>query len=293
MLPEVRTSPDVWSGPAPKDKHHAGCGSLGADFIIDQPADSDIARGSAGDCCIRCGRVGIKLPVDHGCKSSPPNNSLGEGFDAQHARDFLDQVFGECPSGRIGVCAIGNGPTRHAHFQWIRDAAQQAKKWDQLKPVGVYFRVTMLPPTGPRGSGRGDRADAHMLNFLWADLDYDTVGHKKPAGPYPLPATENDARLLIDGMPEPTLVVHSGGGLYPIWILNKPILITDNNRSDIEKLSERWQNTISRRAQKLQVHYGNVGDLPRVLRLPGSVNRKAGIERPCRVIEYTGRRLEL
>jgi len=132
-----------------------------------------------------------------------------------------------------------------------------------------------------------------MLNFLWADLDYDTVGHKKPAGPYPLPATEADARNLIDGMPQPTLMVHSGGGLYPFWILDKPILITDDNRGDIEKLSDRWQNTISRRAEKLQVHYGNVGDLPRVLRLPGSINRKAGIERPCRVIEYSGARVEL
>jgi putative DNA primase/helicase len=151
----------------------------------------------------------------------------------------------------------------------------------------------MLPPTGPKGLGRGDREDSHMLNFLWADLDYNTVGHKNPAGPYPLPATEEDARKLIKGMPEPTLTVHSGGGLYPIWVLTKPILITDDNRADIEKLSERWQNVISRRAEKLQVHYGNVGDLPRVLRLPGSINRKAGIERPCRVIEYTGGRLEL
>jgi hypothetical protein len=213
-------------------------------------------------------------------------------FDTAAAVKFLDLVLGDCWSGRIGVCAIGNGPIRHAHFQWIKDAVRQAEAWDGQKPIGVYFRVTMLPPQGII-KGRGTAADAHMLNFLWADLDYGTVGHKAPPSGHPLPATEEDARNLIKGMPEPTLTVHSGGGLYPIWVLDKPILITDDNRADIEKLSERWQNTISRRAEKLQVHYGNVGNLDRLLRLPGTINRKDELERPCRVIEYTGERLEL
>ena len=30
-------------------------------------APDEIARGQAGDCCITCGRVGIDLPLDHGC----------------------------------------------------------------------------------------------------------------------------------------------------------------------------------------------------------------------------------
>jgi hypothetical protein len=60
-------------------------------------------------------------------------------FDTAHAVKFLDLVLGDCASGRIRVCAIGNGPTRHAHFQWIRDAVQQAEAWEKLKPVGVYF----------------------------------------------------------------------------------------------------------------------------------------------------------
>jgi hypothetical protein len=285
-----KTNPAVGNGGA--DENASGDGIS----IVILSQTHDIARGPSGDCCIYCGLVAENLPQDHGCKpidAEPDATEGGVTFDTGHAVEYLDLVLGDCSSGRIGVCAIGNGPTRHAHFQWIRDAVKQAEKWDRQKPVGVYFRVTMLPPTGPKGRGRGGAQDAHMLSFLWADLDYGTVGHKKPADGQPLPATEDDARNLTAGMPEPTLTVHSGGGLYPIWLLDKPILIADDNRADIEKLSERWQNTISRRAEKLQLHYGNVGDLSRVLRLPGSINRKADIERPCRVIEYTGRRLEL
>ena len=40
---------------------------------------ADIARGSAGDCCILCGLVGINLPLDHGCK---PNIDV-EAYRAQ------------------------------------------------------------------------------------------------------------------------------------------------------------------------------------------------------------------
>jgi putative DNA primase/helicase len=216
-------------------------------------------------------------------------------FDAAHAIEFLDQVLGDCPSGRIAVfCAIDLGSNvRHAHFQWAHEAVAQAEAWDKLKPIGVYFRVTMLPPSGPIRRGTAD--EAHMINFLWADLDFGSVGHKSPKNKngHPLPATEEAARQLIEGMPEPTIMVHSGGGLYPIWQLAQPVLITDDNRAEIVKLSERWQNMISRRAESLKFHYGNVGDLSRVLRLPGSVNRKDHQERPCRVIEATGQRHEL
>jgi hypothetical protein len=54
-------------------------------------------------------------------------------FDTAEAVKFLDLVLGDCWSGRVGVCAIGNGPTRHAHFQWIYEAVRQAEAWDKLK----------------------------------------------------------------------------------------------------------------------------------------------------------------
>jgi hypothetical protein len=51
------------------------------------------------------------LPIDHGCMES-----AGSGFDAKHARDFLDALFGPINTGRIGVTAIGDGYIRNAHF---------------------------------------------------------------------------------------------------------------------------------------------------------------------------------
>jgi hypothetical protein len=62
--PNDRTGPDGASGPAPDT---LAVGASGVAFILDQPSENDIARGTAGDCCILCGKVGIDLPLDHGC----------------------------------------------------------------------------------------------------------------------------------------------------------------------------------------------------------------------------------
>jgi hypothetical protein len=222
-------------------------------------------------------------------------------FVTAHAREFLNILFGDISSGTISVSMIitKGSPLRSAHFPWIYHtgdngeilgAVQQAEAWErQYAPHSIYFRVSALRPSGPR-SGRGDVNDSWALNCMWADLDFGGVGHKPAPDGLPLPADEAEARKLVDHLPAPTLWVHSGGGLYPFWVFDQPAYLTDDNRAAAVAKSEKWQQAIGRRAGQLKLHYGNVGDLPRLLRLPGTVNRKEGLERPCRVIEYSGER---
>jgi hypothetical protein len=147
----------------------------------------------------------------------------------------------------------------------------------------------MLPPEGIK-SGRGAEADSHALAFLWGDVDYGAVGHKPPPGGLPLPPDEEAAHKIITKLPTPSLIINSGGGLYPIWKYRQPIYLTEAKRAEAKTRSQRWQNLIAAKAAKLGWHYGSgVGDLARVLRLPGSVNRKVPeFERPCRVVAVSG-----
>jgi hypothetical protein len=209
-------------------------------------------------------------------------------FDAAEAISFLDQVFGDVSSGRISISyAISRG-VRSGHFPWIRSAVAKAAEWHKLQPPGIYFRATMLLPDF-NTKGRGGEEHSHALTFLWADLDYGAVGHQPPRKGLPLPPDEEAARKIIADMPTPTLIVHSGGGLYPIWQFDQPVYITDDNRAEVKARSENWQKIIEVCAAELGWHYGaGVGDLARLLRLPGTINRKTGLERPCRVIEQTG-----
>jgi hypothetical protein len=209
-------------------------------------------------------------------------------FDATHAVYFLNALFGDVNSGRFSIShPTQQGPWRSEHFQWLRFAAARAAEWDELRPTGIYFRTTMLPPNFNK-PGRGAADDAHALAFLWADLDYGTVGHKPPPGET-LPPDAEAARNIIAELPTPFLIINSGGGLYPIWKFERPIYTTDANRAEVKARSQQWQNLIAAKAAKLGWHYGSgVGDLARVLRLPGSINRKEGLERPCRVTGVSG-----
>jgi AAA domain len=197
-------------------------------------------------------------------------------FDTAETISFLDQIFGDVNSGLISITAITHaGRTRSESFQWIRFAAARAAEWDTQRPQGIYFRCTMLPPDGIKG-GRGTEQDSHALSFLWADLDYGSVGHKPPRDGLPLPPDEEAARKIITDLPPPTLLVHSGGGLYPIWQLDRPVFITEENFAKVKARSEQWQKIIQAKAERLGWAYGSgVGDLARILRLPGSINRKA------------------
>jgi hypothetical protein len=200
-------------------------------------------------------------------------------------------VFGDVNVGHIGLChTTPTGGMGYEKFQWLRSGVARAQEWDKAQPAGIYFRVTALPVGGMQGK-RGTADDSIALPFLWADLDYGTVGHKPAPGGLPLPPDEDAARQVIAALPTPSLLVHSGGGLYPIWKYEQPIYLANAERRDEAKVrSQRWQNVIKAAAASLGWHYGSgVGDLPRVLRLPGSVNRKvAESPRPCWVIETSG-----
>jgi putative DNA primase/helicase len=172
-------------------------------------------------------------------------------FDTAEAVGFLDQIFGDVSTGLISLSYItSTGRVRSESSQWIRSAAARAAAWDARWPRGIYFRCTALPPQGIKG-GRGSAGDAHCLPFLWADLDYGDVGHKPGPNQLPLPPTEDDPLKIIAGLPTPTLIVHSGGGLYPIWQFDKLVYLTADNGAEAKARSDNWQQVIAAEAKRL------------------------------------------
>lgn len=157
----------------------------------------------------------------------------------------------------------------------------RAGELDSAGASSIYFRVTSLA-CAPDG-GRGKASDSHTFTGLWADLDIAGPGHKNAGLPADVPA----ALAMIAHLPAPSVLVHTGGGLSAWWRLVEPVDVRDAVvRVDVERLSDAWQRSLARPGVKVD----NVRDLARVMRLPGTTNRKpdmvAGIgEQPCRVIE--------
>ncbi|GAB2952072.1 hypothetical protein GCM10027280_45590 [Micromonospora polyrhachis] len=224
-------------------------------------------------------------------------------LDPTMVRTWLNVLYVNTP-GLIHISSTGNWAGRA--FTEHNQAADYVTRLDAGQPEGIYLRATTLRGQPERG-GRGSAADSHALPGMWADLDIDGPGHKHQVCAddctkthvhitRPLPPTDDAARQIItdSGLPDPTLWVHSGGGLYPWWLLDQHVDITADNLADIEQLSIRWQAAIGRSAAALGWHYGTgVSDLARVLRIPGTVNRKEGLARPCRIVDAQPERYSL
>ena len=91
---------------------------------------------------------------------------------------------------------------------------------------------------------------------------------------------------------KPTVVVYTGGGLQPYWLFREPWQFEDEKeRPKAKKLSKAFQRFLQGFALDHGWTMDGTADLCRLLRLPGTYNRKQAEPVPVRyeVIE-TGRR---
>jgi hypothetical protein len=159
--------------------------------------------------------------------------------------------------------------------------------------TNLFFGV--CPRLGDKG--RFDLAwQIRTVRCLWADIDDCTVDAAR-------------ARIQQKGIPEPTAIVNSGHGVQPYWLLKEPYIISDagdplpvetewspmlNGRSKQRRFildgqeriyldQRRHVSKISPQAQGIQdilagiadaVGGDHTTDLTRLLRLPGTLNRK-------------------
>ncbi|MGW3936470.1 hypothetical protein [Streptomyces phaeochromogenes] len=204
--------------------------------------------------------------------------------DPEIIRAWLAPRF-EAP-GLVSICSKNN---------WTgiqTDDLDRAVAWamaeDRAGAEGIYCRVTTVTSRFPAGS-RGSARDSRALVGMWSDIDFDNDLHKATD----LPGNADEARDIprFAKLPEPTRVEHSGAGLYVWWEFEKPLVVGED--IDFEAAAELggdWQNILLAGAKTMGFGYGTgVRDLARVLRLPGTVNRKPGrTPTLCRVTEDTG-----
>jgi len=207
------------------------------------------------------------------------------GLDTAAVRQWLHLLHHSSP-GLTHLCATGDWTGQTFTRDQLDQALTYITRLDAEGREGIYARITTL--TTPLEPGRrGGANDTAALPALWADLDLAGPGHAEQG----LPPDEEAARQIITttGLPTPSLWIHSGGGLYPIWLINPPATVDQVDLKVLKKLSADWQRIIEHAAAKLGWRYGRgVGDLARVLRIPGTVNRKAGLARPCHITTAIG-----
>ena len=168
----------------------------------------------------------------------------------------------------------------------MEDAKEQALRLAEKSDVyyGVGLRGERLK------SGRGEAKDVACIPGFWVDVDIAGDAHKQKDLPEDLDA----AIELLDSFPlQPSILVHSGYGLHAYWLFYEPWEMDgEEGRSEAENMLSRFQATLRGMAQQKGWKLDNTADLPRVLRVPGTLNHKSGTPKEVKILRHNESRYD-
>ncbi len=177
----------------------------------------------------------------------------------ENARLFLDALFEPNDLVEVRPILLSRDIARQ---QWFRNGDEAARKqallWaEKLNAAGwdVYFGVN------PRSRLGGKAEDVALFRALCADFDGGCT------------VDEAMRRIQEAGLPEPSVIVHSGGGVHVYWILVTSIADT-----------VRWSAAQARISRLLQCDE-SLSDSPQVLRIPDYINTKYPEKPRVRLVE--------
>lgn len=144
----------------------------------------------------------------------------------------------------------------------------------------MYFCLSRQAKTKPNGKGKEVAAksqqEALALKAVWYDVD---VGKDDGYQTIPDAIAAVQKLCAAENLPKPSAWVASGGGLHVYWFSNQPLT------------PAQWQpyaDGLKELALKYKLlgkgDYGVTTDSARVLRIPGTLNRKQPVPRPVKLL---------
>ena len=161
---------------------------------------------------------------------------------------------------------IKDGKTeRHKESIWYSTKRGQRLPAHWADRRNCYFGVHPTKEAGTT-SQRSTKNTVSAVNCFYAEFDAKDFPNKQ-AIPDHLDASLTDYRAGVGGFPYPSVIVDSGGGYHCYWLLEHTVTLTDENRNIVARIQAAWVDVVG--------GDGGAKDLPRVLRLPGTQNRKS------------------
>lgn len=195
--------------------------------------------------------------------ANPPRR----GHFLSGSTDFIQllSILGRTDGAEVIRLARGTADSFSIFPVPLKDVAATLERL-RTEQCNVWFEIN--PSAYSQQSGRSSAAHVTRLTALYADLDF------KDAGLGDLNSCLEVVRALssIIGY-QPTAIVYTGGGIHPYWPLENAF-ITDENRADMQRRLKRWGALVKQTAKANGGDADSVYDLPRILRVPGTLNVK-------------------
>jgi len=237
--------------------------------------------------------------------------------EGEIAKAFFTDLYGDLVSEEASV--VMWSPVRGVDVLWSADIPNAARvALDRAARVDAYFQPCLHSRSlmqaeadkriaaGERGtrslSGRrGFHESAVVMPGVWADIDTKEGSHEALDF---LPDTTQDVIDMLRRMDcPPAYIINTGGGVHAYWLFDEPwVLESDEDREAARDLNYRWQQGYVLGAMERtpwgkavlrargSLRLDSTFDLARVLRVPGTLNRKYDPPRPVMAAAGTSMR---
>jgi hypothetical protein len=184
-------------------------------------------------------------------------------------KKFLKRILPA--NGSYFVARIKNKRLTQVMCETLDDALQQITKFAKAR-YNVFIATGSFAQTRRIENCTGKQ-------ILYADIDCKPVG-----GQYisKAEAAKGIRGAIQRGIPEPSAIIDSGGGLHLYWVLATTMLPTEWN-----ELAKAFEYACAE--CKLNIDKGISTDAARILRVPGTVNYKdTANPKPCKILYDSG-----
>jgi len=203
----------------------------------------------------------------------------------EEIRSFLEDLFGGAEK-NVLIWTLQDKRSRFFAASMLENAAEYAYAQSATKDVyvGIGTREEDFPEYR-----RGGSVDVAELPGLVLDIDLKDPCRMSEN----LPATEAEAMDFVSELPfEPSLVVHSGHGLQVWFLFEKIIPVPSHDMKDrASRMLKGLVDLVNIKAAPKGWKFDSVGELARVMRIPGTFNRKTDTV-PVRLLKDSGKRYD-
>ena len=196
--------------------------------------------------------------------------------------DVLDLLYGDDAAGFTTV-SVKRADGRFACQTFaLSQRAEIAAHIERHLSYDIYIkRASQYARPEAGSSGRAELA--YRQRVISADIDIRSEAHANDA----LPASKDEALKLLteSGLPEPTLVVHTGNGLMPVWALREPQPV-----DDVAPVQSGVEAQLRLAAARYGWTLDNTSDAARSIRVVGSYNwKQRPTKKPVTVLRNSDR----
>lgn len=199
-----------------------------------------------------------------------------KGFSQeQDMRTLLQALWPHATSLR-GAVTFWLFPSKKSYHVALEDALNMGDEDEaEMASLGneknVYFGLG-LRALGLSQKQQGGKKDIVALPAVALDIDfYDEHAHAAKN----LPRDLDEAAPLIEHLPDPSVVVHTGNGVHVYWCFIEPIILdTTSRQTQAQRALKSFQEPIIQKAKDRGWHLDSTASIQHVWRVPGFVNQK-------------------